>query len=1113
MLTPNFSIDRERPLALTNANAKADDRSNDPFVKPAPPLRREANSFSELQDVVEEEKQTEKSPPASPNKRWSPSKSSWLENAINKSDSQKLKAAPPLQPSWMSDLNKAKQQRGSVDLGKPKDFREVTTGGFMRSPPMGGLTKPPFLGGLHSGFSAGVASKPKVNSPGASSQTQASADTPKASEELKPVVSSESPTKGVASLDEKPDQRKPATEKDAPVARSPSPKTPAERPVGRSSPLVNAKPETPPKKDFTSNLRPRKAPGAKETKEEPEFKNVFGKLKRTQTQNYKAPDELKDNLMRGKAGLNVTGGPKQTVRKDEFKESIVKKKEGMKAGLPSASTTIRSASRLLKEQDAPIPEALAKRRGLARSGSTLSNTTNGDNHTEPTEPLTTSGTKKPEAESEPIPAQKAPSAPARMRKEPAVNGKLGGNFNAALAGIISRGPSPMASSNGIGPTRAPGEDAHDHLSPTGDNHIDLDGGRQLSHLTKGRARGPKRRLPTGQSSASTMSSDTPQPEKARAPSPVQALDISTKARDKEPTLKASEVRPLANISHNNRKVSQPSSPRKSSTSISLPDNAKQQFPKPVTKEIESAKTSPQVKQKPTITTEITEPRKPSSPTAQPVPIRSLKSPDLQKPSQARSILPTRQPESGSASDDVPKNSVKGAAAIWQQSPSTQYNSVRSPIKLPTRKDEEAAHEQAGLRTATAKVSIGLGIETANNKPQALSSFTSNLPASPAASPRSPKSPPLPAKKSASIASRVPSTNLASQPPPWKSATSLSPNSEASRVLTDFFRDSPVCNTKFNIDTQSIISARSSHDGSDKIKTLRKQISEVAGDGKLLPVPSHQEHILFEENLYLCTHVFGSVTGTRTTEVYLWCGDAVPTSAVEDAQLFCRKVARDNNSKLIILKQGKETANFFQALGGIVITRRGSNAQAGSPSSSAATYMLCGRRHVGQIAFDEVDLTPSRLCKGFPYIISARFGKLYLWKGSGSGADELGCARLIGMDIGLTGEIDEVDDGREPASFWEAFPDGKQCAQDGDAARHWHLKASCEKYATRLFSVEVEASRPKSSSSFLWGRRGSAPTNDDDGTMTAVVNEIVSFAQSDLDSEGIYVLDAFFEIYV
>ncbi len=1116
MLTPGAEIDKERPSTAGSANTPTFDQSSDSLGKTAPPLRREVNSFSELQGVMEEETHDEKGPPASPSKRWSPTKSSWLENAINKPESPRPKAAPAQQPSWMSELNKAKQQRGSVDLGKPRDFKEVTTASFMRSPPMGGLIKSQSLGGLSSELGAGISkSKAKTPSSSPSSRPQVSVHETAASKalelELEPLPFTKSVTQETRPPDEKAMQHEPATKEAASISQSPRAKLSPDKPNGRRSPSVKGKPETPPKKDFTSNLKPRKVSGAKETEDEPEFKNVFGKLKRTQPQNYKAPDELKDNIMRGKAGLNVTGGPKQTERKDEFKDSILKQKEGMK--LPSASTTIRNASSSVpKDQDVPLPEALAKRQDLARSGSSLNNTTKNE---KPFEPSAASSVHSPKAESELLHPRKTSSEPTRSRKEPTMDGKLGGNFNAALAGLISRGPSPMAKSNGTGPTRAPDMDSSKPPPPTDNINSSSESGAQLSHMTKGRARGPKRRLPTTADikPGATISAEKPRLEKAGAPFAIKSPDIATKGRDRESTLKGSEIRPLGQISDNHRKVSQPTSPRKPSTRINLPDDAKQQSSKPATEDIGTPKVSPQVKQKPTMTTETPKPRKPSTSTTQSLQARSLNSPDLQKPSEAASLSPTRQIDLLLTNSDAPRPSVKDATVAWQQPPSTQRNGVGSPIKLPTHKDEVAPHEQAGSEPATSKAPIGLGIETARDKPQAPSPFACNLPASPAASPRSPKSPSLPAKKSALIASRVPSKTLTPQPPPWKSKTSLSPNSEASRVLTDFFGGSPICNTKFRIDTQPIISARSSHDGFGKIKTLRKQIFEVAADGKLLPVPSPQEHILFEANLYLCTHVFGSATGTRTTEVYLWCGDAVPTSAVENAQLFCRKVARENSGKLIILKQGKETANFFQALGGIVITRRGSSAKAGSSANSEGTYMLCGRRHVGQIAFNEVNLTPSSLCKGFPHIISSHSGKVYLWKGSGSGADELGCAKLIGMDISLTGEIEEIEDGHEPASFWELFQDGKEGLPNPDAIRYWQLKGSCDKYANRLFNVEVEAPRPKSSSGFLWGRRGSAPSSEDDGAMIAVINEINPFAQLDLENEGIHVLDAFFEIHV
>jgi hypothetical protein len=168
-------------------------------------------------------------------------------------------------------------------------------------------------------------------------------------------------------------------------------------------------------------------------------------------------------------------------------------------------------------------------------------------------------------------------------------------------------------------------------------------------------------------------------------------------------------------------------------------------------------------------------------------------------------------------------------------------------------------------------------------------------------------------------------------------------------------------------------------------------------------------------------------------------------------------------------------------------------------------MLCGRRHLGQIAFDEVDFSRGNLCSGYPFVISARFGKLYLWKGQGSGADEIGGARLIAMDLGLTGEIEEVDEGKEPKSFFEIFPDHKETTSYL-TADHWHLKPRYGQYYYRLLRVDHELGQRTG----FWNRRGSSSpiTRPND-----VVQEIEPFSQKDIVPRNIYILDAFFELYV
>ncbi|KAK0640109.1 Muscle M-line assembly protein unc-89 [Lasiodiplodia hormozganensis] len=539
-------------------------------------------------------------------------------------------------------------------------------------------------------------------------------------------------------------------------------------------------------------------------------------------------------------------------------------------------------------------------------------------------------------------------------------------------------------------------------------------------------------------------------------------------------------------------------------------------------------------------------KSPTSPSGSNPSTPTVESPKPQKPlpqtpaaeEEAKPPTPAKdQPETKSAS-------VKNAAAMWGRQPesaSPGTPKVKSPIKLPTRKDEQEAMENAGLVKPEEPKPIGLGIAAlTNNKesyvPTPSVRISKELPAPPTKTPMSPPTsagapPPKPVKKDSISSIRKPSQE-----------SPIPQQSEAGQLFAEFFDDAPVTSGKLDVDAHSALT-KSPLSG-DRVKTLKKEIQEISGDGKLTPIPPQEEHILFDNSMYLCNHAFASSNGAKHTEVYLWTGSAVPEPAVEDAQLFARKAARDVGGKLLIIRQGKECPNFFQAVGGILVTRKGSR------TDHSKQYMLCGRQHLGHMAFDEVELSINNLCSGFPYLVSSRTGllsgKIFLWKGKGCTAEELGCARLIGMDLGLTPEIEEVEEGLEPAAFLEVFPEpenGKE-KKVPRSADHWRLKAKHEKYGVRLFRIDEKPVQTGGSFqvSSLWPvsfvRRVSAasttstqgpssptessPPQNNSGpaasgvpkpNMTADVVEIAPFSQMDLEAENIYVLDAFFEIYI
>jgi hypothetical protein len=339
--------------------------------------------------------------------------------------------------------------------------------------------------------------------------------------------------------------------------------------------------------------------------------------------------------------------------------------------------------------------------------------------------------------------------------------------------------------------------------------------------------------------------------------------------------------------------------------------------------------------------------------------------------------------------------------------------------------------------------------------------------------------------------------------------------------------------------------------SGKISKSKMTMKEIYGSGLVTTIPVQEQHILFQESMYIITHYFEDSQSAKHTEVYLWAGNDVADATLDDAHLFARAEAKQANGKLLILRQGKETPNFFEALGGIVITRRG--ARPGAP-----TYMLCGRRHLGHIAFDEVDRALKSLCSGFPYLLASPSGAIFLWRGAGCSEEEVSGARLVGMAMGSSGELLEILEGSENPAFFASFPlpentsataRGKQPAAAAvpRSADHWRYKKTHDKYRARLFRVEQHAT---SQNLGVWGagaglqvssfftklRRPSwgavSPTTSrpqtpgtpkspmqlpqlpagGTGWSTKVV-EVAPFAQRDLEPEGVCVLDAFFEVYM
>ncbi|KAK6706982.1 hypothetical protein SNK04_007991 [Fusarium graminearum] len=1126
--------------------------------------------------------------PLSPTKtmdprRWSPTKSSWLESALNKPPESPNKAhhkSSSSQPAWMAELNKNKSGVPEGTRPRPGSIshkHQVSIGGLMRSTPMGTATKTNTtgLGGIYS-------PPPGGNRP--LSMHGNSLGFPKGAPKLEP----ETPTDAkITQSDSEPVPDPELTEQEKKAPEPAKEETISPKEANSASTLPTTKSEVPSKIDFRKSLRPRPTGSDTPKTQEPEFKNVFGTLRRTKTQNYVAPDMLKDNILRGKASLNQTGGPQKTERVDEFKEAILKKKDDFKKAQSEGKGISRSNT---PTNDSPLPEGLARRAEMARRKS-VADVKSTLASSKPDSPKPTPGPKRmhsqtfstPKSAPKPAPEpadeglkrvvtdsnakpeapralpglHKETSSPARLQG--GIGGKLAGRFNPALAGMLARGPPPMATNGGKG-----SEESDSKGSASATITEPSTPGPQLTHMTKGRARGPRRKAPSKAAPSAASGAPTEQkpaqekpnvtapkpieptketpmeqavPEKvesASAPLSIQQQVASRAAIQRksivtQPTAKPQENEPQRPPTREDRNSlpskrsskaeftptdfpsplriqktgdsgPQPGSPKKLDTNrmsrfldrsstdtepakepvrlthqrtgsrspikmfqrqLPDPEPSSNDTPEPVK---EPARLSHQrtgswspVKMfqrqlpEPESSTNDTEPAK------EPVRLTHQRTGSRSPVKMFQRQLPDPEPSCPTKVDSDPVVSVKNARAMFGGAATAPSHTAKPSLDR---------SEPAVLQTPPPKASPRPLPQSEHSSPLQINKTPSRvatrpLPTPPSKEPQSPKAPQTPKAQQTSSAA----------PPKTPSQ-----GNDVAGLLSDFFGPKPD-KAEYKVDAAELLMNRP-QTGPTKIQSLSFQVFQISAEGKKTPVPSHYERTLFDREMYIAPHSFTNEAGWKRLEFYFWVGDQVPESAADDALLYVQKEAKALSGKVVKMHQGKETAEFLQALGGVVLVRRGSS----NKYDSLAPNMLCGRRYQGQVAFDECDLTTASLCAGFVYVITSQ-GKAYIWKGRGCDVTELSAAKLIAIELTLTGELIEVDDGDEPESFWGLFEGGSK----PHSADHWRLKPNYAKYCSRLFCSDAETRQQ--------------------------VFEIAPFNQYDLSPQHIYVLDAFFEMYI
>lgn len=346
-----------------------------------------------------------------------------------------------------------------------------------------------------------------------------------------------------------------------------------------------------------------------------------------------------------------------------------------------------------------------------------------------------------------------------------------------------------------------------------------------------------------------------------------------------------------------------------------------------------------------------------------------------------------------------------------------------------------------------------------------------------------------------------------------------PPTEAGRLLLDAFGSVPKSRGPLTITASAVISACEQDFDTEDVKSSRKTVSVVYPDGSFNTLPPQEEYTLFDESVFVCTNIFTTAKGVKASQVFMWIGDAAFGATADAANVHAKRLARECGAAAVTtVRQGREPAVFLQAFGGILITRRQSR------DTATKQYMLCGRKHLGHIVFDEVDFGVESLRAGFVYLISfpitLQETKLYLWKGSGCSIEELSAARLAAMDLSETGDIIEVSGSAEFSSFLKIFGPNTTKSDVPMPSELWEQKALApDNFKVRLFKIQQPETKNNLITS-LWLRRPSwnrlsparapsVPLED----IKVEAKHISPFTQSQMEAEGLYLLDAQSHLYI
>ncbi|KAG2427027.1 hypothetical protein HYH02_014673 [Chlamydomonas schloesseri] len=248
----------------------------------------------------------------------------------------------------------------------------------------------------------------------------------------------------------------------------------------------------------------------------------------------------------------------------------------------------------------------------------------------------------------------------------------------------------------------------------------------------------------------------------------------------------------------------------------------------------------------------------------------------------------------------------------------------------------------------------------------------------------------------------------------------------------------------------------------------------------LELPRQEVGQFYDGASYVVLHTYCTSRDTSDLRyaVYCWlgrhCGNLEQgRAALKAADLH--KATYAGRSTLVRVEQNLEPGHFIRLFKGGMLVRKGprpSNLGPGRSPPGVHLYQVKGEAAAAAHAV-EVDATASSLSSGDCFVLEraaavvvgaaaqeAQAQPVLLWLGRGSSAAEQEAAAAVAATLSAGGAaVERVEEGKEPAAFWEALGGKGEYAKDsargpgGGAPRLFHLR-DC---SGRGLKVEVYSS--------------------------------------------------------